>query len=473
MGSQYPTDIPKMKAVLVLSVFIAQAFAECEPPMPSECGETDISCDMGTYADCWLGDLCMPEGSICPPSCSTPAPSECLDGEVMCDMGTSADGCWLGDYCMAEGSDCPTVCFNPPPSECAASDISCDMGTHEGCWLGDFCMPEGSICPPTSESPSPSPSEGETTVVPGTESPLVGLNINPDTIAISGFSSGAAFSTQFHVAFSKTISGIGAFAGIRYIQDVSDGDIVSLTNSLASQGLIDPVENMSNDNIYIQHGQADSVVPWEQAGKIKNFYQNYLADGNNIEIKDDIMGEHGFPTNDQGGFCLFLASPNYVNNCDYDGAFHILQKTLGEIAPKTDDGEVDYELKDFDQAEFFEDNDAEGNSLDKNGYVFIPDSCANGSVQCHLHVHLHGCTQTREWIGDGYIRETGFLPLANANNVVMVFPQIKANAANPNGCWNFWGYLGDADNYQYATKQGKQMKAMAKMVEKAASVSMF
>ena len=55
----------------------------------------------------------------------------------------------------------------------------------------------------------------------------------------------------------------------------------------------------------------------------------------------------------------------------------------------------------------------------------------------------------------------------------MVFPQIKAGGANPNGCWNFWGYLGDADNYQYATKQGKQMKAMAKMVEKTANISMF
>ena len=78
---------------------------------------------MGTHADCWLGDVCMPEGSICPPSCNTPAPSECQTGEVMCDMGTSPDGCWLGDYCMAEGSVCPTVCQPPLPSECADTDI--------------------------------------------------------------------------------------------------------------------------------------------------------------------------------------------------------------------------------------------------------------------------------------------------------------------------------------------------------------
>merc|ERR1712158_309380 len=146
MGSPHLRDIiPKMKAVLLLSVLIAQAFgqaAECNPPMPSECAEGDISCDMGSYAGCWMGDFCMPEGSICPPSCNTPAPSECQDGEVMCDMGGSADGCWMGDYCMAEGSVCPTVCYPPPPSECATTDITCDMGTHDGCWMGDYCMPE-------------------------------------------------------------------------------------------------------------------------------------------------------------------------------------------------------------------------------------------------------------------------------------------------------------------------------------------
>ena len=35
---------------------------------------------------------------------------------------------------------------------------------------------------------------------------LDNLKINPDTIAISGFSSGGYFSTQFHVAFSKKVN---------------------------------------------------------------------------------------------------------------------------------------------------------------------------------------------------------------------------------------------------------------------------
>ena len=72
------------------------------------------------------------------------------------------------------------------------------------------------------------------------------------------------------------------------------------------------------------------------------------------------------------------------------------------------------------------------------------------------------------------IRESGFLPLAARNNIVVVFPQIQANFYNAGGCWNAFGYLpADRADSQYATKQGKQMKVLAKMVEKAAKISMF
>ena len=32
----------------------------------------------------------------------------------------------------------------------------------------------------------------------------------------------------------------------------------------------------------------------------------------------------------------------------------------------------------------------------------------------------------RGWLGDGYIQRTGFLPLAEANNIVMIFPQVSS-----------------------------------------------
>ena len=78
---------------------------------------------MGTWDGCWMGDYCMPEGTICPPTCNTPAPTQCGDKEVMCDNGMDLNGCWMGDYCMPEGSTCPMVCPQIMPSECAGTDM--------------------------------------------------------------------------------------------------------------------------------------------------------------------------------------------------------------------------------------------------------------------------------------------------------------------------------------------------------------
>ena len=43
--------------------------------------------------------------------------------------------------------------------------------------------------------------------------PLPQLTIDVDTITVSGYSGGAAFAPQFHVAYSANISGSGAWSG--------------------------------------------------------------------------------------------------------------------------------------------------------------------------------------------------------------------------------------------------------------------
>ena len=48
-----------------------------------------------------------------------------------------------------------------------------------------------------------------------------------------------------------------------------------------------------------------------------------------------------------------------------------------------------------------------------------------GSVQCHLHLHLHGCTQTREWIGDGYVRSASILKVGLPKAVVAFFRKYR------------------------------------------------
>ena len=68
------------------------------------------------------------------------------------------------------------------------------------------------------------------------------------------------------------------------------------------------------------------------------------------------------------------------------------------------------------------------------------------------------------------------MPLAARNNVVMVFPQIRANFYNMGGCWNMGtvNYLpSDKEDHRYATKQAKQMRVVARMVERVANISLL
>ena len=51
--------------------------------------------------------------------------------------------------------------------------------------------------------------------------------------------------------------------------------------------------------------------------------------------------------------------------------------------------------------------------------------------------------------------------------------QVKHSLVNPLGCWDWWGYLGEALNLQYATKRASQMAAVARMVADVADINMF
>ncbi len=49
------------------------------------------------------------------------------------------------------------------------------------------------------------------------QQPLPRLNIDPDTITVSGFSSGGVLVPQFHLAYSANVSGAASWAGKPYL----------------------------------------------------------------------------------------------------------------------------------------------------------------------------------------------------------------------------------------------------------------
>ena len=62
-------------------------------------------------------------------------------------------------------------------------------------------------------------------------------------------------------------------------------------------------------------------------------------------------------------------------------------------------------------------------------------------------------------LGMSYVKNAGYNELAEANNLVILYPQIllsDENPVNPNGCWDYWGYNDSPGDLplKYATQEG-------------------
>ena len=63
---------------------------------------------------------------------------------------------------------------------------------------------------------------------------------------------------------SVQIAGMASLAGAPYLSvwDATDEEILQTTQIFANDGLIDGLENMADDNIYIFQGLVDTITPW-------------------------------------------------------------------------------------------------------------------------------------------------------------------------------------------------------------------
>eukprot|EP00730_Choanoeca_flexa_P004729 TRINITY_DN11786_c0_g2_i2.p1 TRINITY_DN11786_c0_g2~~TRINITY_DN11786_c0_g2_i2.p1 ORF type:complete len:351 (+),score=85.56 TRINITY_DN11786_c0_g2_i2:49-1101(+) len=302
---------------------------------------------------------------------------------------------------------------------------------------------------------------------------LPNIRVSSDNVTVSGLSAGGFFAVQYHVAFSSSISGAGIVAGGPYYcskgqeteaitvclnepQLIDVDGLYLATSRFVSQGDIDTTDNMANDNIYLYSGTADHVVNPGTMHKLETYYRHYVTKGQ-ITTEYGIHSAHGMPTLDYGRECASQGSP-FIQKCNYDGAGKILQSLLGNslraaVTP------VKENVMTFSQ-ETFGATDAKMGDM---GYIYVPTGCKNATSNstCRLHIVFHGCEQTLGDIGTAYVEHTGYNGWAEANNIVMLYPQCKADflAGNPNGCWDWWGY-GSRD---FNTQKGPQMALIKKI----------
>lgn len=296
---------------------------------------------------------------------------------------------------------------------------------------------------------------------------------NLSGVYAAGISSGGYAATQLHVAYSGTFRGAAVFAGGPYycaqgnvfraqygcMKDWWDDQLPQLettTRNWSAQGLIDPVGNLAGDPVYVFHGTNDSTVVGSVTGDLATYYRDF---GANVVYQSSTPAGHAWVSPKGPNPCGSTYTP-YINNCGIDPEGSFLRHLLGSVAPPNT-GTRQGTLTRFDQNPYAAGGSAAALSLGADGFVYAPASCASGA-SCRLLVVLHGCNQGYAAIGTRLIDTAYLNEYADTNQLAVLYPQAKATSgSNPQGCWDWWGYLGEAD---YARHGGAQLDTVLAMV---------
>ncbi len=303
--------------------------------------------------------------------------------------------------------------------------------------------------------------------------PLPRLDIDPQSVTVSGVSSGGYMATQFQVAHGALIAGAAVVAAGPYY--CSEGQLglalercmtaareaipvpalVSAARALAASGEIDALETLAADRVWVFHGTLDETVSAGVTQSLVDFYREFIA-APQIAFEFDTTAAHTFPTLASGTDCAVAESP-YVGACGFDGAGALLRQMYGTLEPRSDAGSG---LRRFDQRPYRERSGSAG--LADEGLLFLPSACAT-HARCRLHIVFHGCRQGMEFVEDHFASLAGYNEWAESNAIVVLYPQVRSTFVplNPRGCWDWWGYEGP----EFATRNGPQIRAVRAMID--------
>lgn len=178
----------------------------------------------------------------------------------------------------------------------------------------------------------------------------------------------------------------------------------------------------------------------------------------------------------QGVECDRTASP-YINTCKLDAAGKLLSAILPRLKEPSGDSSIKHEsspsgdndasgeratggeIVAFEQGQFLD--QGRDNTLADTGYYYAPKKCSQGHL-CKVHIVFHGCQQNADSIDRTFINNAGYNRWADANNIVVIYPQTEASFVplNPKACWDWWGYTGE----DYLSRNSEQLKHIYNML---------
>ncbi|WP_041778706.1 extracellular catalytic domain type 2 short-chain-length polyhydroxyalkanoate depolymerase [Beijerinckia indica] len=308
---------------------------------------------------------------------------------------------------------------------------------------------------------------------------LPALGADKGHMSVSGLSSGAFMAVQYGVAFASSTIGVGVVAGGPYncafvnlgsVQTCLTGNPSGAASLKAAQGFaflgqIDSPAAIAAQRIYLFSGTKDTIVKRSVVDATQDFYLAAGVPAGNIHYTHELAAGHAFISNIFGNACP-LTRPPFIDQCSMDGKAYdqpqaILTQIYGPLRPEA--VTLSSQPEAFDQSAYR----SADSSLAARGYVYVPAQCRNDGnkksrEQCPVHVVFHGCQQGADVVGDAVYSKLGYNEWADSNSIIMLYPQIEISEANPQGCWDWWGYSG----LNFQVRSGPQLSAVHAMVER-------
>lgn len=362
----------------------------------------------------------------------------------------------------------------------------------------------------------------------GTARPLArlpALGLAAEGVTLSGLSSGAYMAGQFQVAHAASLAGAALLAGGPYgcsrgsvstamyqcscpanpdaaqrlrnlipgagCSVLAPGALAVFADAAlqANLGAIDDPGQLARHRVWLFSGGHDRVVAPALVDAAEAFYLRHGVPAAQLHLARVASAGHGLPTPDGPVACAVTATPYLVRCPGQDAAGELLAWLYGTPpgAPLLPPVAVrPAGLQRFSQQPYRQTGVFDG--LDDSGWLYLPAACAAGpgEAACRLHVVFHGCLQGQSASGPGgrligaqFVAGAGYNRWAEANRIVLLYPQVRASQAarpgasfqlNPDGCWDFWGYTDPAESLggpqrRFATRQAPQLAAVKRMVD--------
>jgi len=284
---------------------------------------------------------------------------------------------------------------------------------------------------------------------------------------------------QHLVAFSSTVEGAAIVAGAPYGCGrhgahghwVSGGrcynggtNVTAAAQYIREQfkaGLIDDPRNLRSTPILVFNGKEDFTVKVAVSQDIvkqltglhcTKVKQNFQTSAAHVWSLDHGQCGCGECAQVGAGLCC------NVNNCRYDLSGNMFNHFYGAVKPRTQaNGKYTW----VQQQQYAEPSKHSGAHVSKWGVLYVPTGCRQKPETCRVHIHYHGCIandwkQRLMWINNLDLNE-----YAEANKIILVYPQDAGDAHTGNGCWN-WGFMGDDPKFD--TKKSLQLRMVINMV---------